>query len=249
MKDFTAHADIKHLNIRKQGEDQEVLAVDIKLRAELQARVLDSLMCEDLNDGLAEGTFWMRSEDKAPVFPQLGEIAFSREYRNVQAKLCGFEVYGCTLKKFSFRALPEGKAETTFSVTITEPPPKLIDTLASMLAEAVLIDFSCPQGDLLQDGGDPLKDIGQKLTDSLCDAGVTLLRGEIPSTATDELAYMQAVDFVRVEGKASVSFVQCKLGIGYNAAARLVERMEAEGIVGPAGPGGSRDILAATTDS
>jgi DNA segregation ATPase FtsK/SpoIIIE, S-DNA-T family len=43
--------------------------------------------------------------------------------------------------------------------------------------------------------------------------------------------------------KASTSYIQRRLQIGYNRAASLMERMEKEGIVGPANHAGKRDIL------
>jgi S-DNA-T family DNA segregation ATPase FtsK/SpoIIIE len=59
----------------------------------------------------------------------------------------------------------------------------------------------------------------------------------------DDGLYRQAVDIVVREGKASTSFIQRRLQIGYNRAARLIERMEAEGIVSPANHAGKREIL------
>ena len=58
----------------------------------------------------------------------------------------------------------------------------------------------------------------------------------------DEL-YQQAVDIIKAEGKASTSFLQRKLQIGYNRAARIMETMEKEGIVGRANHVGKREIL------
>jgi len=58
----------------------------------------------------------------------------------------------------------------------------------------------------------------------------------------DEL-YSTAVDIIKSEGKASTSFLQRKLQIGYNRAARIIDMMEAEGIVSKANHVGKRDVL------
>jgi S-DNA-T family DNA segregation ATPase FtsK/SpoIIIE len=55
--------------------------------------------------------------------------------------------------------------------------------------------------------------------------------------------YDQAVAVVLRDRKASTSYVQRRLQIGYNRAASLIERMEKEGLVGPANHAGKRDIL------
>jgi S-DNA-T family DNA segregation ATPase FtsK/SpoIIIE len=59
----------------------------------------------------------------------------------------------------------------------------------------------------------------------------------------DDALYDKAVAIVAQEGKCSTSFIQRKLQIGYNRAARLVERMEEDGIVSPANHAGKREIL------
>ncbi|WP_283205925.1 DNA translocase FtsK, partial [Methylobacterium goesingense] len=55
--------------------------------------------------------------------------------------------------------------------------------------------------------------------------------------------YDQAVQVVLRDKKASTSYIQRRLQIGYNRAASLMERMEVEGIVGPANHAGKREIL------
>ena len=58
----------------------------------------------------------------------------------------------------------------------------------------------------------------------------------------DEL-YQQALDIIRSEGKASTSFLQRKLQIGYNRAARIIDMMEVDGVVSKANHVGKRDVL------
>ena len=58
----------------------------------------------------------------------------------------------------------------------------------------------------------------------------------------DEL-YQPALEIIRSEGKASTSFLQRKLQIGYNRAARIIDMMEADGIVSKANHVGKRDVL------
>ena len=58
----------------------------------------------------------------------------------------------------------------------------------------------------------------------------------------DEL-YQTAIEIIKTEGKASTSFLQRKLQIGYNRAARIIDMMEAEVIVSKANHVGKRDVL------
>lgn len=59
----------------------------------------------------------------------------------------------------------------------------------------------------------------------------------------DDPLYDQALEIVVQAGKASASYIQRKLKIGYNRAARLVEEMEERGIVGPANGSKPREII------
>ncbi|MEG2977840.1 MAG: DNA translocase FtsK, partial [Comamonas sp.] len=56
--------------------------------------------------------------------------------------------------------------------------------------------------------------------------------------------YSEAVQLVLKDQKASISYVQRKLVIGYNRAAALLERMESDGIVSRMGAAGKRNVLA-----
>jgi len=58
----------------------------------------------------------------------------------------------------------------------------------------------------------------------------------------DEL-YNQALEIIKTEGKASTSFLQRKLQIGYNRAARIIDMMEEKGIVSKANHVGKREVL------
>jgi len=60
--------------------------------------------------------------------------------------------------------------------------------------------------------------------------------------------YEQAIKVVMRDKKCSTSYIQRRLGIGYNRAASLVERMEKDGLVGPANHVGKREILTGNRD-
>ena len=73
------------------------------------------------------------------------------------------------------------------------------------------------------------------------------LPGDGEEGESDQL-YDQAIALVARERKCSTSFIQRYLQIGYNRAARIVERMEREGVVSPANHVGKREVLARDID-
>ncbi|KIG11054.1 cell division FtsK/SpoIIIE [Burkholderia sp. MR1] len=81
------------------------------------------------------------------------------------------------------------------------------------------------------------------LSGPTAEGGSQDLFGDAPDAEADPL-YDEAVAFVVRTRRASISSVQRQLRIGYNRAARLVEQMEAAGLVSPMGTNGNREVLA-----
>jgi S-DNA-T family DNA segregation ATPase FtsK/SpoIIIE len=81
------------------------------------------------------------------------------------------------------------------------------------------------------------------------DSGDGGMSGIAGASDGDKSLFDLAVDVVSREGKASTSFIQRHLNIGYNKAAKLIEQMEKEGIVGPANHVGKREILVRRTNN
>lgn len=124
------------------------------------------------------------------------------------------------------------------------------------------------QGDMLfsaSSGGQPIRVHGAFVADEEVEAIVAFLKsqgapryvegvteGPAPVEArenTDDAPsaddlYDRAVAVVLRDGKASTSYVQRRLSIGYNRAADLIERMEREGLISPANAVGKREVLA-----
>ncbi len=75
----------------------------------------------------------------------------------------------------------------------------------------------------------------------------SLMSGIAGASDGEKSLFDQAVAVVAREGKASTSFIQRHLNIGYNKAAKLIEQMEKEGIVTPANHVGKREILVRRT--
>tara|TARA_Y100001970_G_scaffold294127_1_gene447223 strand:+ start:72571 stop:75036 length:2466 start_codon:yes stop_codon:yes gene_type:complete len=120
------------------------------------------------------------------------------------------------------------------------------------------------QGDMLflEGGGRLTRVHGPLVTDSEVEKVIKVLRSQgspayqdeviaevdtatstLGETAVDDPLYDQAVALVSREGKASTSFIQRHLQIGYNRAARIVERMESQGVISKANHAGKREVL------
>jgi len=83
----------------------------------------------------------------------------------------------------------------------------------------------------------------QEGPDSEAESEIDAVLGLGGSTGGEDALYDQAVAIVARDRKCSTSYIQRKLAIGYNKAARLVEQMETEGVVSPANSVGKREIL------
>lgn len=105
-----------------------------------------------------------------------------------------------------------------------EAATQVLQLVATIKALCELFEYKQPE---LTVAVLPLKD-----TDAVIEAG------------EDDALYAEAVAFVRESKRASISAIQRKLKIGYNRAARMIERMEEEGVVTAMNTNGSREVMA-----
>lgn len=61
--------------------------------------------------------------------------------------------------------------------------------------------------------------------------------------SSDDPVYLQAIEIIAKEQKASTSFIQRQLKIGYNRAADIIDKLEADGLIGPADHVGKREVV------
>ena len=94
---------------------------------------------------------------------------------------------------------------------------------------------------VLRQQGEPVYD--ESVTTEVDNNGDDALSGGDQAGDPEGSLYDQAVAIVAREGKASTSFIQRHLRIGYNRAATIIEEMEKNGIISPANHAGKREVL------
>lgn len=240
-------ADLKHMNVRKEGpDDEKILAVDLKLSFEK----VDRSICDYFDDALAQ--FLWRHETNGLIVRNafMHPVAFAHEISSAEVSIDGRQFFGCEAKKFSVSPRDGGQVDIVCSVSIY-PNSGDVAQLAKSVQDGVQVLIEGPPDLFDDDAG--AKAAASKLDAMLREDGVT---AEITDRAGTTLATFgdgpdpmldQAIAAVLKHKRASISLVQRELRLGYNRAARLLEAMEARGIVSPMKPNGTRTILTPET--
>lgn len=232
-------AAIRHLNVRKEGpDDEKILAVDVKLLF----KKVDRRLCAYFDDALE--TFLWRGDTDALIVrnPFMAPVSYANEISGATVKLGTHTFHGCDVKKFGIEPADGGVITLTCSVSLY-PMASDVSDLAKLVQDEDQVSIEGPP-DLFADqgaGGDAVPCPSSLHVDAA--GNVTA-----PAPAADgeiDPMYQQAVDLVRApDGRASISYVQRKLLIGYNRAARMLDDMEKAGIVSRMDASGSREVLA-----
>lgn len=238
---FRKDAKINHINIRKEGQEgAEQVAVDLKITGLASigqgGEMLDKLMgCEPGHSR----SLWARptvsleaiskGENEGPevAFHGLSSISCWAEYDSKHViKICGMTLRPKRVSKFKITPRPGYLVDLECLVSITGIEERQLNILVEHLKD----EIHC---ELLADP-DLFDSIDQPTADEE-DADDTRVD-------SDPMFY-GAVVYVRESGKASIASLQREMKIGYNRAARLIEQMEAAGVVTPPDASGKRSVV------
>lgn len=237
-------ADLKHMNVRKEGpEDEKILAVDLKLSFDKVGREI----CDYFDDALAQ--FFWRHETSGLIVRNISlcPVAYGHEIGSASVDIDGRQFFGCDVKKFTLQPRDGGSVDLTCSVSIY-PSSGDVAQLAKAVQDGVQVLIEGPPD--LFDGDAGAKAAGNAMENAVREDGIT---AEVRSRSGEVLAsfgdgpdpLLEKAKAAIVEGRrASISFVQRQLQIGYNRAARLLETLEAAGVVSAMDPKGNRKVIA-----
>ena len=235
-------ATIKHLNVRKEGpEDEKILAVDVKL----EIKGVDRRLCGYFDDAL-EAFLWRGDTDaliqrNAYLYP----VVYCNEISSASVTIGNHSYSGCDVKKFSIEPRDGGVITLTCSVAVY-PNAADVSDLAKLVQDDAHVSIEGPPDlfDIPQSAVDAAKNLNDLALRDGTTVSIMDAKGEVLGTFGDkDPLYEQAVDVVVKNQRASISLVQRHLKIGYNRAARLIERMEQEGIVTAMDSSGIRKII------
>lgn len=254
--------------VEKHGDDNKP-AVSIRIEIEAPNTLLDSIdpqirhaLYKPVDDqeqlpGVEPATPVLRcnSFDKHTLATAHEGWTFAVDYGIDEAAPMVFG--GCKVDKFSVDAKQGGSIVLSFRVGTSDIDADKVGRLAMHNGDDIAITLQAPEKPA--DAIDGSVEAFEKDHPDAGEGSATDLFSQTSSEGDaakpdsnvpdDDPFYPDAVALVRDQKRASISLVQRTFQIGYNRAARLIERMEADGVVGAQDTGGNRVVIAAPADA
>lgn len=133
-------AELLNLNVRKEGpEDEQVLAIDLKISCETSNQVTGQLLGNDNPPDL-----WFENEDKDPRYPAITAIDTEGVFENHELKIGSIKLTDVKIKRPSFTPRPHGMVDLVFTASISNPSQQQVSSLAEMVREDAALAVVAP---------------------------------------------------------------------------------------------------------